>query len=172
MSVSDLTIQSIIDFEPSALLSLFQRAAQGPGLARDPDEITPDYVAAQIAASQRGLGLVAVDPVRDAARPLGVIVAAVPGPRQFHHVLSDLTMAVDPEAQGQGIGRALFVTLLDTVRTQRPEISRVELMCRADNARALALYAQLGFVIEGRLSGRVKDPDGRLTDDLVLGLRL
>ncbi len=100
MSVSGLSIRSIVDFESEALLTLFQRAAQGP------------------------------------------------------------------------IGRALFVAFLETVRTQHPQISRVELMCRADNGRALALYAQLGFVIEGRLSGRVKDPDGTLSDDLVLGLTL
>lgn len=172
MSGSELSIQPLQTVDSEALLSLFRRAALGPGLARDPDEITPDYVAAHIAAAQRGLGLVAIQPSADPQKPVGVIVATVPGPRQFHHVLSDLTMAVDPEVQGLGIGRALFVAFLETVRTRHPQISRVELMCRADNGRALKLYAQLGFVLEGRLSGRVKDSDGTLSDDLVLGLTL
>lgn len=46
----------------------------------------------------------------------------------FNHVLSDLTIAVDPEYQGRGLGNRLFQTLLDHVTEERKDILRVELI--------------------------------------------
>ena len=91
--------------------------------------------------------------------------------KQFSHVWWDLTIAVDPAYQGKGIGRGLFVALIAAARVSG-DVARIELFCRKGNHGAIALYKSLGFVIEGRLSGRVRLKDGGFEDDLVLGLRI
>lgn len=52
-------------------------------------------------------------------------------------------VSVDPERQGEGIGRVLMVDLLREAREQG--IERVRLMQDAFNMTSLALYASLGF---------------------------
>jgi len=88
--------------------------------------------------------------------------------RIFRHVLGELTVAVHPLAQGQGIGRKLFERLLDVVTREHPDILRVELITQETNHRALHLYEGVGFVREGRLAGRIMDHDGRLDADIPL----
>lgn len=152
------------------IFSMMLRAAAEPiGLARRPDEIARDYVAGFVTDSlAHGLILVA----HDDERILGMIQAKTPVPRLFGHVLSDLTIAIDPDAQGQGLGRKLFTAFLDTARAEMPHIRRVELFCRPDNPRGYPFYESLGFVIEGRLKGRVCTADGRFIDDYFMGLQL
>ncbi len=148
---------------------MLRTAAEPIGLARRPDEITRDYVATFVANSlARGLILVA----HDGDRILGMIQAATPVPRLFAHVLSDLTIAIDPETQGQGLGRKLFTAFLDTARAGMPHIRRIELFCRPDNPRGYPFYQSLGFVIEGHLKGRVHAGDGVFIDDYFMGLQL
>lgn len=139
------------------------------GIARTEAEITDAYIQGNLtAALSRGLCLLAeADGVI-----LGEIHACAPVPAQFAHVLSDLTVAVSPQAQGQGVGRCLFLALIERTRRDLPHIRRIELMCREGNHRGIALYESLGFVQEGRLKGRVVLPDGTLEDDLYFGLTL
>ncbi len=165
-----------IEIRPAAagdvdgIFAMMLRAAAAPiGLARRPDEITRDYVAGFVANSlARGLILVA----DGEGGVCGMIQACTPQPKLFAHVLSDLTIAIDPAVQGQGLGRRLFTAFLDTARSQRPHIRRVELYCRPDNPRGYPFYESLGFVIEGRLKGRVHAGDGVYLDDLFMGLDL
>lgn len=147
-----------------ALFALYRAvAAVEGGLARVEDEITPDTVAHNLrAALDRGVSLVAL---ADGA-VVGELHAWRPEPRVFAHVLGDLTVAVHPDHQGRGIGRALFVALLDHVRERLPDIRRVELVARQSNARAIALYESLGFVREGRLRGRIRSVGGGFEDDI------
>ena len=56
------------------------------------------------------------------------------------------TVGVDPACQGQGIGRAMMVELLDFAG---PEAT-VFLEVRTDNDAAIGLYTSLGFVTVGR----------------------
>jgi RimJ/RimL family protein N-acetyltransferase len=67
------------------------------------------------------------------------------------------------------VGRALFTALIDAAKSRRG-VSRLELFCREGNAGAIHLYQSLGFIIEGRLKGRVRLADGTIEDDLVMGL--
>jgi putative acetyltransferase len=94
------------------------------------------------------------------------IHASRPQPRDFQHVLGDLTVVVHPRAQGQGLGRRLFTAFLEHVRHRETGVTRVELITRESNARARKLYESLGFQLEGRLKARVRHPDGSLEDDL------
>jgi len=155
--------------DAGAIAALYRQVArESGGLARTEAEITPDYISGNLtAALTRGVCLIAI---RDGA-VVGEIHACAPVPAQFGHVLSDLTVAVSPSAQGQGVGRALFEALIAHSR-QQTHIRRIELMCREGNARGIALYESLGFVREGRLKGRVRLPDGTVEDDLVFGLIL
>lgn len=67
------------------------------------------------------------------------------------HVMS-LGIAVQPEAQGQGVGRALMQALCDWA-DHWGQVLRIELTVFVDNERAVALYERLGFVKEGQHRG-------------------
>jgi putative acetyltransferase len=87
-------------------------------------------------------------------------------------VLTDLTVAVDPDWQGRGVGSALFRALIAAARTMTPSVGRIELWTGAANLGAQRLYERLGFRIEGRMIGRGRLPDGTVDDDIVMGLLL
>lgn len=77
-----------------------------------------------------------------------------------------LAMGVHPEHQRKGWGRKLLRALVE--RAPREGIIRLELYCRADNDRALALYRSEGFVHEGTRAKLVRLPDGTFVDDHVM----
>ena len=156
--------------DATQVLALYRAAAGGSGgLARRPEEMDLAYVEGFLAkAHAGGVSLGAwID-----GRLAGEIHASRIGPDQFAHVLSDLTVAVDPAWQGKGVGRALFAALFAAARELSPTVTRIELMAREGNIDAIRLYERLGFVMEGRFVQRVRMPDGRLEDDIAMGLLL
>ncbi|MEI9904079.1 MAG: N-acetyltransferase [Asticcacaulis sp.] len=158
------------DDEP-AIFDIYRRvAAQGGGLLRRADEITHDYIRFNLQNSlAHGLSILAVD---DKGDGLGELHGWTSQTRQLRHVFTNLTVAVDPRAQGRGAGRALFQGLIAALRADMPHVRIIELYCREDNVRAIALYASLGFVQEGRLKHRVWQEDGLCLDDLIMALDL
>jgi ribosomal protein S18 acetylase RimI-like enzyme len=60
-----------------------------------------------------------------------------------------LGMGVAASHRGRGIGAALLRATLEAASARG--IARVELIVRADNAAAIALYQKHGFELEGRL---------------------
>lgn len=76
------------------------------------------------------------------------------------------TVAVAPEEQGRGTGRALLGVLIDVAGDRGAGVLHLEV--RADNAAALALYRAVGFVVDGRR----RDYYGRGRDALLMSLRL
>ena len=144
----------------TAIAALYKTvAAIEGGLARSQGEITQDYVRHNLVMSlTHGLSLI--------ARIDGSIVAEIhtyrPTPKVFSHVLSDLTIAVHPDYQNKGVGKALFMQLLNEVKANLPDILRVELIARESNQRAILFYQTLGFVIEGRMINRIKNSNGVL----------
>jgi len=153
------------------VLALYRAAAAGRGgLARAPDEIDEAYVHKFLdAASRDGVS-------RAVFASCGTLIAEIHAlrmaPRQFRHVLTDLTVAVHPDWQGRGLGRLLFGHLIEAARALSPPATRIELFAREGNAGAIRLYERLGFVIEGRFKGRVRLPDGTLEDDVAMALTL
>ncbi len=124
------------------------------GLARIESEITSDYIRRFTEKSAtNGLQLLAIEATQHTV--VGEIHAYLLEPQVFKHVLSDLTIAVHPDYQAQGIGKMLFTTFLNLVAEQRNDILRVELIARESNQKAIAFYQQLGFKIEGRLEKRI-----------------
>lgn len=149
------------------ILALYKLVAAVPdGIARAPAEVTADYVEGFMhKAAAGGVELV----WEEGGRVLGEIHASCPGIAALAHLLTDLTIAVAPAAQGRGIGRALFQALLGEVSAHMPHVHRVELFARAANERARGLYRSLGFVEEGRLRGRVNNALGVAEDDTIMG---
>jgi GNAT superfamily N-acetyltransferase len=169
--MSVFTVRSAVPEDAASILALHRKvAAQPGGLARQPDEVTADYVAhAMAVAADGGLNLVAVDADGALCGELHVERMKV---AIFAHVLTDLTVAVDPDWQGRGVGSALFRALIDAARTLTPPVGRIELWTGAANLGAQRLYERLGFKIEGRMIGRGRLPDGTVDDDIVMGLLL
>jgi ribosomal protein S18 acetylase RimI-like enzyme len=82
--------------------------------------------------------------------------------------LGELGMGVMPRWQGRGIGKRL---LTDTVAAADVEnFLRIELSVHSDNARAIQLYRNFGFVEEGRkVRARLK---GNAPVDVIMMARL
>lgn len=160
-------IRRAIEADAGQVLALYKAVAAVPdGIARKPSEVTEAYV--------RGfMQKAAADGVEflyeENGHVLGEIHASRVGIASLNHLLTDLTIAVHPEVQGKGVGRAIFQALLDEVRENMPHITRVELFARDSNVRARQLYASLGFVEEGRLRARVNNSRGEPETDTIMG---
>ena len=135
-----------------AITTLYKKVIRiSGGLARREEEVTPEYVEGFIEKAQ-GLQFVATD----GTRIVGEIHCYKPGIQCFDHLLGDLTIAVDPDYQGKGVGKALFMAILSEVKENRKDILRIELLTGEANKRAIAFYQSLGFVIEGRMPNRYR----------------
>lgn len=148
----------------SEILELYRRVADvSGGLARTSQEITEEYVKGFLRKSyETGLSLTAIDGMKI----VGEIHAYNPGPKVFSHVLSELTVVVHPDYQGDGVGRILFAAFLTEIETRRSDILRVELIARESNQRAIGFYQSIGFASEGRLEKRVNRRDGTFEADI------
>lgn len=149
------------------IVRLYRDVASVPdGIARTPGEVNDAYVSGFMHKAQEdGIELVC----EEGGAIVGEIHASRIGIASLGHLLTDLTIAVAPQAQGRGVGRRLFQALLDEVISNMPHITRVELFARESNVKARALYASLGFVEEGRLRARVNNAKGEPETDTIMG---
>jgi ribosomal protein S18 acetylase RimI-like enzyme len=85
------------------------------------------------------------------------------------HVWTITGLAVDPAAQGKGVGRALVEALADEARSRGAR--RLTLRVFAPNEGARRLYERCGFEVEGVLKGEFKAGDDYV-DDLLMALTL
>jgi putative acetyltransferase len=138
-------------------------ATQKGGIAREFDEITDDYIKKNLDNALAN-GKIVVAEVN--GQLVGSLHGYKPEPKVFHHVLSDLTIAVHPDFQGKSIGKQLFSSFLTSVKNTLSSIARVELFVRESNTRAINLYKSLGFVQEGKLAKRIKAVNGTLEADI------
>lgn len=143
---------------------LYLNVAKIPGgIARIESEIQQDYVQRFVSNSiSNGLILVA----EQDGRVVGEIHAYKSGLFCFAHVLTELTIAIAPEAQGKGVGRLLFQQFMNTIRDELPSVLRVELIARESNTKAINFYETLGFQKEGCFSQRIRNVDGTLESDI------
>jgi ribosomal-protein-alanine N-acetyltransferase len=81
-----------------------------------------------------------------------------------------LTIAVTPEARGEGHGTRLLARSL--AAAAQAGATRITLEVDATNAPALALYAAAGFAEIARRKGYYAHPGGPRTDALVLARAL
>ena len=143
------------------------RAADGM-LVTEPDELSVLAFADRIGLQATGRVKVLVAEMDGQA--VGHASLYPMGLRKVAHVLR-LDMCVHLGHWRRGLGTALLAQLLDWAR-HRSGASKVELLVRATNAGAVALYERAGFFLEGRLVKRVRLRDGSFVDDLSMGLWL
>lgn len=154
----------------AAIGQLYRRVAdRSGGIARASDEITESYIDEFVQRSrERGLIIVGEHPEAD-----GQLVASIhaykPGLSVFDHVLSNLTLLVDPDFQRQKIGRTLMSIFLEEIVRNRTDVGKVELIVRESNVGAIALYQSVGFRIEGRLEMRIRTPSRSYEADIPMG---
>lgn len=119
-------------------------------------DATPDDAAAVVALWQRcGLTLPWNDPHADFARALSGATSTILIARDDVDVIGSVMvghdghrgwlyyLAVAPDRQGQGIGRALFAAAEDWLRALG--VPKLQLMVRSDNAAALGFYDAIGL---------------------------
>ena len=149
------------------IFQLYKKVASiAGGLARLQSEINESYIVDFLKKSHRqGLSLTAHDKNQQI---VGEIHAYASGLECFSHVFTELTIAVDPECQGQGVGRKLFEKFILEVTENHPQILRIELIARESNQKAILFYKSLGFQKEGLLKNRIKNPDGSLESDITM----
>lgn len=80
-----------------------------------------------------------------------------------------LTLAVNPDARGRGLGKALVEAAAKAALDRNAEAFFLEVA--EDNAPAIALYQGAGFRLAGRRPGYYRRADGE-TDALVMRRRL
>jgi len=133
------------------------------GLARYEDEITKEYISNLVTQSiNNGLSLV----IEINEHIIGEIHAYSPRLKVFNHVLSDLTICIHPEYQGQKHGKKIFSEFMKIVKVEMQDIKRVELITRESNIKAINFYKNIGFVIEGCLKNRIDGISNNLENDI------
>lgn len=102
--------------------------------------------------------------------PAGYVVLGRPTPLESNrHVLQVAGLAVDPAAQGQGVGRHLVEAVIE--EAGRRGARRLTLRVLGGNTAAQALYASCGFVVEGVLREEFRLA-GRFVDDVLMARTL
>jgi RimJ/RimL family protein N-acetyltransferase len=87
-----------------------------------------------------------------------------------HRGVLSLGMAILPTARGRGGGRALLEAVLE--HAHEADAHKVDLEVWTDNARAINLYASMGFEIEGLRRDHYRRQDGTLRSTLLMAVRL
>ena len=159
--------RSAVPEDNARILSLYRKVAKKTGgIARSENEVTSDYIQhCMDQASSTGLQRV-VDHPDNSDRIIAEIHGYKLEPKVFAHVISELTIAVDPDFHGRGIGKLIFSDFLNHIRDHRPDVLRVELVTQESNSRALNLYKSVGFVIEGRFEKRIRMHNNQLDADI------
>ena len=137
----------------SELLQLYRKVADiSDGIIRNRIEINEGYISNFLNDSiENGLILIGILD----KKIVGEIHAYTPQIYAFQHILTDLTIVVDPVNQGKGFGRKIFEKFLEIVKTDLPQIKRIELYTREHNERNVKFYESLGFINEGRQKDKI-----------------
>lgn len=162
-----ITIRKATIDDKKAILALHKLVARvSQGIARTEVELTNHYMDGLYTSIDRqGLMLIALDPTDQV---IAEIHASKYGLHIFDHILTGLTIAVHPDHQGKGVGKALFQAFLDDAQQRFPEVARVELESRSSNQKSIGLYERLGFVQEGRMKNKTRNSDGTFEDSLLM----
>jgi len=137
-------------------------------LVSEPDELAESAFAERVALAAEGKAKYLV--VEEGGACVAHASLHPMSLRNVSHVLR-LDMCVHLGHWRQGHGQRLLAALLAWARRQ-PKAYKVELLVRAENGAAVALYRKLGFTEEGRHRHRVRLRSGRFADDLSMALLL
>ena len=87
------------------------------------------------------------------------------GPGWSSHT-ADVRLVVDSTQRGRGIGRALAEAGIELAASMKIEKLSVETM--SANSGAQATFVPLGFAVEARLPGGIRDDQGELQEIVIL----
>lgn len=136
------------------------------GIARFEDEVTREYVEGFIkSALNDGIFIVA----EKDGTIVGEIHSYKIGIRVFDHILSNITIVVSPDFCGKGIGKKIFLKLIEEGK-KIEGISRIELVAMGSNKKALKFYEGLGFEVEGKMKDRIKNSKGEFEVGVMMGM--
>ncbi len=135
------------------MLALYKKVSLVPdGIIRNFDEVNESYILQFLTASiSKGLILVGIME----NKIIGEIHAITPNIYAFQHIMTDLTIVIDQDMQGQGIGKRIFKQFLNIIQTDFTNILRVELFTREHNERNVKFYENIGFINEGRQQNKI-----------------
>jgi RimJ/RimL family protein N-acetyltransferase len=160
-----ITVRQALVEDAPTLCAAEQETARTPGLlVSQPDELSPESFASQVAALSDGSGRYVV--AEEDGRIVGHALLRPMDLRAVSHVFR-LTIVVHPGHTDRGVGTAMMNALADWAR-RTPRVRKVELMVRSTNLRARHLYEKLGYVEEGRFRDRIRLPDGKFVDDITM----
>ncbi len=158
--------------DASALISHFRRLFGEPGinLITEADEFSPTVetesrIIREMARAPNSIFLVA----EIEGHIVGQLTLEGGKRRNVKHA-AVLGITVAQEWRSQGVGRRLLTQSIRWARNSGV-ISRIELHVFVRNERAVRLYQEFGFVVEGRRRQAVIR-DGEYLDDWVMGLLL
>jgi ribosomal protein S18 acetylase RimI-like enzyme len=151
----------------SKIYALYKKVAtETTGLAHSGDEITDQHIQNFMKnASETGVELI-IDHPNNSNQIIAEIHCYKLIPKAFSHVLSELTIAVDPDYQGKGLGRMIFTHLLDYITNNRSDVMRVELISSESNVKAISFYQSLGFTPEGKFERRIRNNKNEFEADI------
>lgn len=153
-----------------ALVKLYKAVSKIEGyIARLEYEVTEEYVSNFVHKSLETGLIIVGESETNPEELIAEVHGYRPGIYIFNHVLGDVTFLVHPEHQGKGIGRTIFTIFLDEIVNNHTDIGKVELFTGESNRRAIGLYQSLGFMIEGRMEMRYKNPVGSYEADIPMG---
>jgi ribosomal protein S18 acetylase RimI-like enzyme len=102
---------------------------------------------------------------------VGYVKIAHPTPfPSTDHVWHVTGLAVDPSAQGGGVGRTLMEAAVEEARSRGAR--RLTLRVFGPNERARRLYERLGFEVEGVLRSEFRVGENEYVDDYMMALAL
>lgn len=158
--------------DAAALIAYFRRIFAEPGinLITEVDEFSPTVesesrIIREMARASNSLFLVA----ESEDRLVGQLTLEGGKRRNVYHA-AVLGITVANEWRGRGVGRQLMQHAIRWARAGGI-LTRIELHVFARNERAIHLYEECGFVLEGRRKKSVIR-DGEFLDDLIMGLLL
>lgn len=149
--------------DSEAVLALYKEVVRrSGGIIRIEKEVTDEYVQSFLEKSlNSGIAFHIPHPNQDHSI-IAEVHAYKAGLSAFRHILTDLTIVVHPDFQGQGLGKQIFIAFLEEVKAKFPEVLRVELFVREQNTGAIHFYKKMGFLEEGRLKDKILNVDGSL----------
>lgn len=157
----DTRLRALALADVPAVTAIYREAST----ARAPDEIDEAVTREMVRqALDTGVALAALEE----DRVVGFVLAPRHPVRRLSHVITNVLICLEPSARGRGVGRQLMTEMM-TRASATGWCERIEFYVRSSNARAIALYASLGFVVEGRLRARIATDDGGRQDDLMMG---
>lgn len=149
-----------------AIAKIYQIVAEEvQGITRRPEEITQTYIFSLLNKPEHDcIFLVAEDDVNNI---IGFGHAEKIGLKVYDHILSNYTIAVDPNRQSKGIGRGIFLGFLEYLSNNRPDILRLEMEVKYDTER-IRIFEETGFKTEAIIKKRVLSEDGKFFDQVLM----